>query len=285
MSEIESLQDNTEYFKCLTAGAREGLFFGLIAEHPNHRWQAGAGHVAGHLAGRAPWPRWQPQAGGDVDWCPEGLGAQSPQPGQPYRVYQQLGPLAPPKAWQASAARVHLERLELAAALSPSQLLKSTIYWGRVSRIPRGLTHRSGITTVSSDQPRPRRFASSGQTGDRASFKTSVRACMCFRVFHLCLRRRFGMDIPFLLFLFFFHSCDDEPLGLLQEFSRRRNPLPETIGFFCTWMVTLATREFRFKGNFFLNVRVNSYKVLHSMIKKAEIFENPFCFGIRQLGG
>lgn len=100
------------------------MLFGLIAEHPNHRWQTGAGHMARHLVRRASRSCWQSQACGDANWRSEGFGAQSSQPGQSYRFYQQLGPLASPKAWQASAARVHLEWIELAAATSASRLIK-----------------------------------------------------------------------------------------------------------------------------------------------------------------
>jgi len=56
-----------------TAGPRESVFPGFLTDHPHHRWQTEPGHLAGHLAVRAPESRWLPQSAGDPERVHEGL--------------------------------------------------------------------------------------------------------------------------------------------------------------------------------------------------------------------
>lgn len=98
-----------------------------------------------------------------------------------------------------------------------------------MSWISRGLIHCSGIITVAINRVLDvSRRSLSGQTGDRASFKTSVRACMCFRVSFVS--PTFCMDI-------LFHSCDDKTDRIVVRVSQR-NPWDDRV----LPDITLATR-------------------------------------------
>lgn len=76
---------------CCVAGAREGVFPGLVVDDPNNRGQTKPGYVAGHLAVRAQGPCGLPQAAHHIERLPAGLESLTYVPRQPDGQHEQLG--------------------------------------------------------------------------------------------------------------------------------------------------------------------------------------------------